>query len=792
MSTQQATAPPAGGISAVTQWLEANHAGEFAPAFSEQGYHDLSDVDDAAIDAIVDKAGIAARLKRALAASKSPDPPDADVNATKVTEWLKANDAGEFAKAFFKEGYKFVKNVTDAAIDKIVKPAKPGIAQTLKDKLKTDRKEWDTPAIPDSAVGQPLDLELGKAKVDVENGDQFSVPTELSTKAGNDDVQTANELTRKDWLFLAVDSNMLYGLDMNRENPNDPFAVPKRVLRWVIPRDKQFFRTLHQSADVRSVLKLTEHSASYARAGFESESASASYAFASASVSREKREKEAESSAEKTLYMMGAWIYPRVAVDLRQCTQVAGSFVAAVRNALNAADKFSALQKVFDDYGHAVPTSVELGGQLFFTHEQTVKGTYNKSEVENAIGAAASVKGAGATASTSVLFKNASGSEVTMKSIVDSVSFKPTGGNTLLASTPSEWAKTVNKPHNWAVMQYKDLRSTIDLLPADLQDDVRRIWKEKYPDAPKAVFGAPVSRAVYQAIREESDGFLLGVVRASTDNDDSGYGTLYVKSDASDNPTTLRAQASVHYHQKDDRFGGRNSCMIPLRRGESALTNYAASSTTPNADLWFVPFAVQEPVLQPWGGMSNGDQSIEALTDGFIIGCITAGDETRGRIILKDRDTNDILGASSAHHYVKNDVWYRGNSFCAPVRKGQKLKFETVNGYGTPEVKLFSVPIAGRTIGTRVSRDYGIEYTARESGFFVLVMFGDDGSRQMADVIVDGRVLGATSVHYFENHDTFLTHNSVTVPIAAGSTYKALLGNGFGTTYRSAYFVPIR
>lgn len=69
--------PPSPDGTAVTSWLADRFASAFADAFFEQGYLDVADVDDAAIDLLVTEKGTANRLKADLARRAEPVvPPD--------------------------------------------------------------------------------------------------------------------------------------------------------------------------------------------------------------------------------------------------------------------------------------------------------------------------------------------------------------------------------------------------------------------------------------------------------------------------------------------------------------------------------------------------------------------------------------------------------------------------------------------------------------------------------------------------------------------------------------------
>src|SRR6266478_2809104 len=101
---------------------------------------------------------------------------------TEVGKWLVANDGGDFADEFFKQGYEDKADLSNAVIDKIV--TKPGVAARLERLLAAEKPKSDgaaPPAIPALPPGSTFDLSSTDLKSP--DGIAFTLPTQLSVAA---------------------------------------------------------------------------------------------------------------------------------------------------------------------------------------------------------------------------------------------------------------------------------------------------------------------------------------------------------------------------------------------------------------------------------------------------------------------------------------------------------------------------------------------------------------------------------------------------------------------------------
>jgi hypothetical protein len=158
---------------------------------------------------------------------------------------------------------------------------------------------------------------------------------------------------------------------------------------WKVPESDDFMTADHLQGEVSSELTYAETTSSWMKAGFNRAAASGAYMFCSASYEHSLSEKQAKSAYQKVLHMTGLWRFPRVTLILQDCTSASPKFVAAVREALAAGrilkekgdvNPSAPLERVFSEFGHFVPTRVQLGGQLYFQSVRRMAGAVTEEE----------------------------------------------------------------------------------------------------------------------------------------------------------------------------------------------------------------------------------------------------------------------------------------------------------------------------------------------------------------------------------------------------------------------------
>ncbi|CAF2991773.1 unnamed protein product [Rotaria socialis] len=121
------------------------------------------------------------------------------------------------------------------------------------------------------------------------------------------------------------------------------------------------------------------------------------------------------------------------------------------------------LEQVFSTYGHVYPKEVTLGGHLFLTEEHSIYSSSNEDTIRK---------------SGEIRFKSIfsklieihakSGSSYTSEHEHSyeklSTTLEAVGGNTLYASDPEQWMKTIADPMLWRIIEQKDYKPIMDLL----------------------------------------------------------------------------------------------------------------------------------------------------------------------------------------------------------------------------------------------------------------------------------------------------------------------------------------
>lgn len=335
-------------------------------------------------------------------------------------------------------------------------PEKPKAPELLK-----------APELPANAV---FDLSLPVLKRP--DGITFQLPRGLGSGNAGKPLELATDLTPIDWMVIARDSGLQRGFCMDQSPPS---VARRSVLHWKAHPLNEFLRSRSDRARIETAVVYTEESHSFVRMGFNSQSATATFPFASASFERQRREREASAAENTRLHMTGMWSFPRATLYLDRCAVVSPDFVAEARAAVKANDPVKALEKLFNDFGHAYSAEVTLGGTLLFQQTTTTSAKVSTTEVEEVIKAAISIKTTKGAGTAGASFQVGENKSVSAKSLSESTSFEGIGGDTLLIDNPDEWRQTVRQARLWAVIARDDVRSTIGLLDEDLQKEIHRI-----------------------------------------------------------------------------------------------------------------------------------------------------------------------------------------------------------------------------------------------------------------------------------------------------------------------------
>jgi hypothetical protein len=695
---------------------------------------------------------------------------------TEVTKWLMDHHAAVFAEEFHRAGYLQVADVDAAAVDEIVAKEEKGTASRLKNDLAMRDREAKPMVPPTLPEGTRLDL--SKPEVRIGKDVTFTIPSALSVESSEAAIRSPYALADGDWVVLARNSALLYGFRMDGPAPA---RARRPVLEWVVPRGFGFVRSEFFQARVESIVTYSEETATYVSSGFDKQSATVGYAFCAASFERSARHREARAATTKELHVVGRWKYPRATLFLDECTRVSRSFERAIRSALqDEHDPAARLQAVLDDYGHAVPQQVTLGGLLHFRHVKTDVTTVNEKKVEQEYRAAVAVK-YGAT-SVSGAFAHGTGQETSTaaQQIADQTSFDVLGGDATLASNPAAWAPTVKDPQLWAAIDVVGLISPIELLSTRLRDAVKTLMPlPAYPgvsaiETPLEL-EKPAAGESGRAARADTAGFLLGLQDCV---EDGPRGSILLASGRADqneqDATTFFGGASAHRYRRNDVWFDVNGLCLPVSANADHGVWVVNTSGTPVTRAGFVRTRFG---FGKWRAFDEQQQK----EDGFLAVSLRAPREQRVEVLVKIDGV--LMGGASAHYDPRRDAHLERATLCVPVPAGSTARVN-VTGTGARVAWIPLTPGAehapdgtSRSIRWRMGPAVPVEkntrLTAETDGILHGFVHSDTLGRAHIRLYVGSDVWAAASVHHNPPSHRYGRYATAMVPVGRGSDFRA-------------------
>ena len=400
---------------------------------------------------------------------------------TTAGAWLSKNQAASYIQRFLDAGYDDLSDLVPDVIRTVLQGEKQGTIDRL---VRIRTQELQKPqSLAPPALKPGMEMDLSAPALKGMDGVSIKLP-ELGFAPGPNERQSvvsAASLTDEEWLALAINSDMLMGLDLESffegesSTPQECFAP---ALWWKVPESREFFNCEHLSAKINTEITYTSKSATMVSAGFTSVTASVSTPWVSASVSHERSYKTAQSSKVSTLYIVGMYDLDRVRVDLDECTVVSPRFVSAVENALADANPKEALAKVFQKYGQIIGRQVTLGGRLFFVHTKEEAENSRIETLKSTTSAAIAGSYGAFGGSGSVSFGTSSEKQESSQSMNEKIAFQAVGGDVTLANEPEKWKDTIKSPAMWEVIRYDKIRYTYELLSPELRELVLMYWEK--------------------------------------------------------------------------------------------------------------------------------------------------------------------------------------------------------------------------------------------------------------------------------------------------------------------------
>lgn len=720
---------------------------------------------------------------------------DTTITKTAVTAWLKKNGAGEYIDEFYKQGYFTVESVDDNAIEEIVK-GKRGIANTLKNSLTVykERASGQPMAPPKLPAGTQLDLSSLELKSP--DGISFSVDKSLSVESTNAAIISPNNIKPEEWIIIARSANLLYGYDMDS---NEPKWAKTPILDWKVPERDDFARSEITHAKVTSELTYSDEIATFVSSGFDTETATAAYTFCAASVERNHKYKEAKSSQTKTLFQVGMWKYPRAQIYLDKCTITSDRFISAVKSALKSDDKYNELTKVFHEYGHIIPSSVLLGGQLCFKASKESSSFAEEQKLATDYKAALDIKLGKVSASTGF----AQGSETDKKSenltLDEFESFTNRGGDSLLCTNPSQWAPTVKDPANWAVIEMEGMQPTIDLLENDLKQQVLEVWNNEMAilnpieiEPLKESEGAEYPLNDNLKKKMQNGGFAVAMRRCG----DHSRGFVELQSEQ--NKIKLTGAAYAHY-ASDDHWIEYNSICMPVACGGSFRTKYGGGGTIFNLStrLLFVPsnlrFGIWEEIKEIDG------LNLIKPNDGFLFVSIRASQQGCQAGVIGLVNEEEIAGGF-VHWDEKNNEYFESQNFCIPVPADSTFCIRHADIVGhEPEIHAYWIPLRDERwkMQERIKIDMNTLRWAETNGVLHGWIRGKvNGDRDTLKIYqgedevslkYEQQPTVASSMHWQDKTVRYLKYSSVMLPITKGTLYRAECKTSRSNLYWTAF-----
>jgi hypothetical protein len=710
--------------------------------------------------------------------------------STEVTTWLEQHHAGAFAEEFHRAGYLQVADVDAAAVDEIVAKKERGTAGRLKNDLAMRTREAKPMVPPTLPEGTSLDL--SKPEVRIGKDVTFTIPSSLSVESSEAAIRSPYALGDGDWVVLARNAALLYGFRMDGPAP---VRARRPLLEWVVPRGFGFVRSEFFQARVESIVTYSEETATYVSSGFDKQSATVGYAFCAASFERSARHREARASTTKELHAVGRWKYPRATLFLDECTRLSPEFEQAIRSALDGKDPVARLQAVLDDYGHAVPQQVTLGGLLHFRHVRTDVTTVNERKVEQEYRAAVAVKYGAASASVGAAYGTGSETSTAAQQLADQTSFDVLGGDATLASNPAAWAPTVKDPQLWAVIDVVGLVSPIELLCPELRDAVKALMPlPAYAGVPAIEapleIELPVAGGSGRAGPATTAGFLLGLQDGAGDGARGSVLLASGRADQKEHDDAFFGGASSHrHHRPADLWFDVNGLCLPVPADADHGVWVENTAGVPGTRAGFVRTRFG---FGRWRAFGEQETAAE---DGFLAVALRAPRGQRVEVLVEIGGT--AMAGASAHydpeqkptplgpHPTLAPVHLERAALCVPVPAGSRVRVQRVTGTAVRAAWIPLGPGSERvpdgtqrsvrwTMGPAVPVEANTRLTARTDGILHgFVRAEGNGPRGHIRLYVGSEQWAGASVHHYPKHARFGRYASAMLPVGRGSDFQA-------------------
>lgn len=407
--------------------------------------------------------------------------------------------------------------------------------------------------------------------------------------------------------------------------------------------------------------------------------------------------------------------------------------------------------------------------------------------------------------------------------------FKVLGGDTLLVNNPAKWTESINNPRLWAVIEKKDMHSTIDLLDDPLRTSVQAFWDKMHVGG--TLKQRPIASLEVPAQTSSKAGFLLASLKYRDDKD-VGSVTIWCSKNASpkDDKECPKAEIWVNtshgaHHDNHQWRDISTFCMpVPLnykyvteawlidrneRQGLGPQSRFAMVDTDLELGDW-------EPV-QAGPGASKKEA-------GFLVVHIFADPPDKEGCIATAKAFvgGELVSSNSFHWWQSHRNWVRTAALCTPVPAGVTCNIQVLDTGTGPDctykawwfpIKASSKYTLGETVKLKVinypasvttidnTRDKHVPetdtfFSPTSDGFLSgFIAVNADGDRGIIRIFNTGdndpQPLAGAATYLDMQRNRQINSGAVMLPVLKGETYVMKLAISKGSPAVSMFFTPI-
>ena len=338
---------------------------------------------------------------------------------------------------------------------------------------------------------------------------QFRIPDLLKAAGPSPRPVSFDALEWTDWIHVARLCNLTKAIRLDAVYLGTRSILPDGVaLRWRPQPESGFVDgvTPQDMPDggLSTQISFTAEEHSAFKQGVFGAATGGGFWFVSTTASTTRKAKLATNARKRRLYMALKDVHPVCRLHLRRCVEASDEFKVAVTKALGNGDEahaFLALLEIVEQFGHAVPQNLVLGGLFVFENTKNVKSWDKNQETEWKSKIEVSFKSAATSASGATTPPAAHGEASTSydddnkdwsskDQLAEHMRAYPVGGN-MNERDPAAWRATIVNPEDWRVIvRESGLLSVFEFLPPDLKTSVDRVWES----GRKAAWGFDAAR----------------------------------------------------------------------------------------------------------------------------------------------------------------------------------------------------------------------------------------------------------------------------------------------------------